>query len=213
MLTFTSAHIHATLKRLWWSVRHWGSFSFFLLFFFVPFPQLLSPEDLVNACKMFESLKLPLRWVWLVLCICARFHAFRPGFVFIKGIYRAGLAPASQRPGSSCPASCCWKRCPALCDCHFLSLPGVWKETLACFLTTLVRVAPNCLLCCDQLPIYINKISLQQKSVDQISLSHTHTLSCICLCLFILYLFFVGCVCLTVVWWWSSCSLTVKRKW
>lgn len=23
--------------------------------------QLLSPEDLVNACKMFESLKLPLR--------------------------------------------------------------------------------------------------------------------------------------------------------
>lgn len=29
--------------------------------FFFLFPQLLSPEDLVNACKMFESLKLPLR--------------------------------------------------------------------------------------------------------------------------------------------------------
>lgn len=36
--------------------------------------------------------------------------------------------PASQRPGSSCRASCCWKWCPALCCCHFLLLPGVSKE-------------------------------------------------------------------------------------
>lgn len=33
----------------------------FFFFFFFLFSQLLSPEDLVNACKMFESLKLPLR--------------------------------------------------------------------------------------------------------------------------------------------------------
>lgn len=43
----TTLYFHTTHKHLW-------------LFFFL-FPQLLSPEDLVNACKMFESLKLPLR--------------------------------------------------------------------------------------------------------------------------------------------------------
>lgn len=49
----------------------------------VSITQLLSPEDLVNACKMFESLKLPLRFV--------PFHVYEyiwsePGCVFVKDI-------------------------------------------------------------------------------------------------------------------------------
>lgn len=61
----------------------------------------------------------------------AAFTAFISGFVFFKkGTCRSKLVPASHRPGSSCPASCCWS--PALCYCHFLSLPGVSREAQGC---------------------------------------------------------------------------------
>lgn len=44
---------------------HVNPTSELLCVFALPLSQLLSPEDLVNACKMFESLKLPLRFVSL----------------------------------------------------------------------------------------------------------------------------------------------------
>lgn len=123
--------------------------------------------------------------------------------IFYEAIYRSKLARASHRPGSSCPASCCWKWCPALCNCHFLSLPGVSKETQACFLTKPVLAAPNWLMFLMKYCFSINVISL---SCSFFFLFFCHSflnLSC----------FFVGCEYLTVVWWWFNCNLTVRRKW
>lgn len=62
-----------------------------VVYFCVSISQLLSPEDLVNACKMFESLKLPLRFV--------PFHAYesyQSQAACLLKTYRTALVPASE---------------------------------------------------------------------------------------------------------------------
>lgn len=62
------------------------------VYFYSPLSQLLSPEDLVNACKMFESLKLPLRFVPFHVseCIWSELSCR------LLKTYRGGCMPASE---------------------------------------------------------------------------------------------------------------------
>ena len=134
-----SAHTRNIHAFLWWPVWYWGSSSFIYLFFFFSIFAAFIPRRFGKRVQDVRVVEAP---VEVSLCRLTRLRTFghfvcvhRPGYVFIKGIYRAGLAPASEArlflPGFlllevvSSPLA-------TVISCHFLRF---WKETLACFLT------------------------------------------------------------------------------
>lgn len=169
------------ISFLWWPVWYWGSSSFFLFFFFSIFAAFI-PRRFGKRVQD----------VWVVeasaevsLCCLMRLRTFvhfvcvcRPGYVCIKGIYRAGLAPASEArlflPGFlllevvSSPLA-------TVISCHFL---GFWKETLACFLTRPVSCITELVAVLLPAPCNFNLIKRSlglNLLTGSLSLSHTRT--------------------------------------